>query len=124
MKWISLVLLIIVSIQLNAQRVATKNLPNFDRNKWIHFGAYFGTNQLSFKINHAANFGTLDSIYVFEVNSRPGFNLGIVSDLHLGDGLDLRCLPTLSFGQRDLEYTVFDKANELFTETRQVESTF
>jgi hypothetical protein len=124
MKWIPLVLIIITSIQLNAQRVVSKNLPNFDRNKWIHFGAYFGTNQLSFKIQHASNFGTLDSIYVFEVNSRPGFNLGIVSDLHLGDGLDLRCLPTLSFGQRDLEYTVFDKSNQLFTETRQVESTF
>ena len=99
-------------------------MQNFDTGRILHFGAYLGVNNLGFKVIQNGDFNTLDSIYVFEVRSRPGFNLGIVSDLHLGDGLDLRCLPALSFGQRDIEYSVFDKTGELYTETRQVESTF
>lgn len=124
MKQLVLIILTLVSFTLSSQRIVTKNLRTFDNGRLIHFGAYLGVNNLTFKVIQADNFNTLDSIYSFEINARPGFNLGIVSDLHLGDGLDLRCLPALSFGQRDIEYSVFNQTGELFTEVRQVESTF
>jgi len=54
-----------------------------------------------------------------------GFNLGIVSDLHLGPNFSLRFVPALSFAQRNLEYTrqTTGKFTQIQT-VKPVESTY
>src|SRR5262249_19785754 len=47
-----------------------------------------------------------DTAYTVESNSQAGLNLGIVVTKQFGPFFDLRFTPTLSFTQRNLDYTL------------------
>lgn len=98
-----------------AQRKAfsQQNLGHYDY-KPYHFGFSLGFNQMSFALKpveslYALNlengesltYGTLQTV-------RPepdlGFHIGIVSNLKLSPMLDLRFVPTLAFGDRNIVY--------------------
>ncbi len=83
---------------------AQQNLPNHDKKK-LHFGIGFGLNFSNFAVTHSDAFTFHDSIKVVESPRSPGFNIGIISDLHLKRHLDLRFIPTLVFAEKDLRYT-------------------
>ncbi|MBL4654033.1 MAG: PorT family protein [Flavobacteriales bacterium] len=96
------------------------NLSSFDRRK-VHFGFTLGFNSADFIMETNLN----DSLLKLESQSQSGFNLGIITDLHLGPYFDLRLVPTLSFAQRNLEYTyLFYDAEKPETIQKIVESTF
>ena len=98
-------------------------LSTFD-DKLIHFGFTLGINALDFDVLHYNPIGENPEFYpvpwqldrkqivgndyvradVAEVI--PGFTVGIVSSLRLTRDLDLRFLPGLSFGERQLTYNV------------------
>lgn len=78
------------------------NLSTFD-DKWIHFGFSLGINSADFFLD--PDLSKNDSLLRLEVDPQLGFNLGIVSDLHVGNNINLRFIPALSFSQRNLEYT-------------------
>lgn len=100
--------------------IPLENLETFDR-KWIHFGFALGVNTANFWMENNLN----DSLLVLEPIPQSGFNLGIISDLHMGPYFNLRFIPTLSFAQRNLEYTYqFYDAESPETVTKEVESTF
>src|SRR5438067_2350436 len=80
-----------------------RNLPKYDHQP-IHFGFTLGFNSSNFVINRTGNLKTRDTIYTVESQSVAGLNLGIISNLRLGEYFDLRFIPTLSFGQRNLNY--------------------
>lgn len=91
---------------------AQKNLPLYD-NKKVHYGFTVGFGQTNFKLNRNEAFyrnDTLQSVYV-----RPfaGFNLGVLANLHLGDYMDLRFIPGISFAQRNIEYTFKDSSGAI-----------
>jgi hypothetical protein len=92
-KRFALISLLLVSIS-SASR-AQGNLPYVD-GKFIHFGFLLGFNAMDFGINPK------DSVAVSDL--RPGFSVGIISDLRLNRYLNLRFTPTLDFGQRQLNY--------------------
>lgn len=87
-----------------AQKSKTENLAKFD-NKIIHFGFSLAINSGDFDLKPAVNFQSLDSIHVVETQRNPGFNLGIICDLHLHKYFNLRFVPALSFVQRNINYT-------------------
>jgi hypothetical protein len=74
------------------------NLPAFDE-KRLHFGFLIGFNTLDFKVYSTGNPYFADVLHL-----KPGLNIGIVSDLRLNRHFNLRFLPGISFGQRDLYY--------------------
>jgi hypothetical protein len=117
-------LIFVLPDDLYAQKPRPKNLPGFESTKKIHFGFYFGVNNLDVNIKYKSNFLGNDTIYTARVQGQYGFNLGIITDLHLGDGFDLRFVPALVFGQRDFEYNVKLGNNTIETQRRMVESTF
>ncbi len=78
------------------------NLSEFD-DKFMHFGFSLGVNSSDFTMEY--DLRRNDSLMLLEVDPQLGFNLGIVSDLHLGEHFNLRFIPTLSFSQRNVEYT-------------------
>jgi hypothetical protein len=97
------VLLSFLFSQLYSIVSAEGNLPYID-NKLIHFGFSLGVNEMDFGIN-----STQDSIggklYHSDVSTlKPGFSVGIISDLRLNRYLNLRFTPTLHFGERELTY--------------------
>ncbi len=101
-----------------------ENLRNFDKRKF-HFGFALGYNNSDFYLDRdVVNSFKTDSLLVLEVNQRPGFNLGIVSSLDLSPTFKIRFLPTLSFQERELEYTFAITPDSTSHWNKKVESTF
>lgn len=104
-----------------AQKKKVENLPSFDH-KLIHFGFTLGVNSTDFVLKH--NLTKVDSLLSLEGQKQSGFNLGIVSDLHITPLINLRFIPALSFAQRNLEYTFLNRKGEREMIMKPVESTF
>lgn len=95
-----------------------QNLKEYDFEPY-HFGFLLGYNQMGFalKVNNSklntsfpsSEFGGLNNnqtAYVMsaEPNSTTGFTIGILGNLRLTDHFDLRFIPAISFGERDINY--------------------
>lgn len=89
--------------------------------KPYYFGITLGYNTSTFRPFQSRDFLRSDSIQVVEGLNGPGFNLGIVTNLKIGEYFDFRFLPTLSFAERNLTY---DRRTQLNTSTRTISSVF
>jgi hypothetical protein len=70
-----------------------------------------------------------DSALIFSILSSPsyGFTVGIVSNLRLGNYFDLRFIPSLSFGERYIDYRFMkfrDGERTLVDQRKNIPSTF
>ena len=119
LRWKHIVLLmsILICNAIIAQRnrytkTHITNLSEFDK-KFMHFGFSLGINSSDFTMEY--DLSRNDSLKRLEVDPQLGFNLGIVSDLHLGTHFNLRFIPTLSFSQRNVnyEFTQFRGENKI-----------
>lgn len=72
--------------------------------KSYYFGITLGMNSSNYRIYHSKNFIRNDSFATAESVTGPGFNLGIVSNLKIGEYFDIRFLPTLSFTEHTIRY--------------------
>ncbi|MGD1845210.1 MAG: porin family protein [Salibacteraceae bacterium] len=104
-----------------AQRDKVKNLNDFD-NKKIHFGFTLGINTADFAME--SDLSLSDSLAGIQSVQQSGFNIGIISDLHLSPTLGLRFTPDLSFGQRNLEYSFLRSDGTASLLVKKVESTW
>lgn len=103
-----------------------RNLPNYDR-QIVHFGFLLGMNTMNFVIKDNPNIKSLDSVYVVQSTPDIGFSLGVVTNLHLGDNFDLRFMPGLSFGSRNVNYTLklqYNDTSQFTPFVKKVESTY
>lgn len=124
MKNLFVISLIAISFSLLGQRRVVQNLKGFDENKKVHFGFLLSVNYMGSNLKMNNSVFTEDTIYSLNIKSTPGFNLGIVTDFHLGPYWDFRVLfPSLIFGQRDFEYLI-DTDDGLFIDKRLSESTY
>jgi hypothetical protein len=106
-----------------AQVGGTGNYNFFDfQQKPYYFGITLATNNTSFTPFRSEEFIFSDSIRSVQSLKGPGFNLGIVTNLKMGDYFDFRFLPTLSFSERKLVYDRSNKGD--FRSQRSVESVF
>lgn len=91
------------------------NLLHYD-SRPFHFGFAIGYNQFDFSIASKANLAEYDSLMIVNTHALSGFNLGIITNVRLGKYFDLRFIPTLSFGDRIVNYTIrYRSGNELVT---------
>jgi hypothetical protein len=116
-------LLFFIGSKVFAQAPVPQNLQKYDKQK-IHFGFLLGFNIADFIIKPVPNFNRLDSLYFLSSTSAPGFHLGILSNLRLGEHFDLRFLPDLSFSQRDLNYTFYRHDTLKVSVVKTIESTY
>jgi hypothetical protein len=71
-----------------------------------------------------------DSAYLFNMEAEPtfGFVIGIVSNLRLGEYFDLRFTPSLTFGERNIDYTLQNyyesSVPQTLYVTKNIQSTF
>ncbi len=91
----------------NAQIKGTYNFLDFQQ-KPYYFGITLAYNSAKYSVVHSDNFIKNDSIRIAETTTGGGFNLGIVTNLKIGQYFDFRFLPTLSFTDRSIEYTTFE----------------
>ncbi len=106
-----------------AQRNKVENLPKYDK-QVVHFGFLLGINSTDFVVNRIGAFTHFDSLYVVEAKSVAGFNLGIVSNLRIGEHFDLRFIPTLAFSERNLDYSFYTNDKLSSVTSKKIESTF
>jgi hypothetical protein len=99
-----------------------KNLENYDK-KVVHFGLLLGVNLADFRIKYNPDYFGVDTVLTIESKRESGFNLGIISDLRLGEYFNMRFVPTLSFSARTLQYVILEN-NVLVPRDKQVESVF
>jgi hypothetical protein len=90
--------------------------------KPYYFGITLAINNSSFTPFRSEEFLYSDSIQSVQALKGPGFNLGIVTNLKIGDYFDFRFLPTLSFGERKLVYD--QTRRDAKDNQRSVESVF
>ncbi|NLE64124.1 MAG: PorT family protein [Bacteroidales bacterium] len=110
-------------LSIYAQRRPQKapNLIHYDRKK-IHFGFMIGYNMSNFAIKPKTNLNAFDSIMIVETRPMSGFNIGIVSDLHMGNHFDLRFIPEISLLDRNVVYNMKYNNNTLYKVNKKVES--
>ncbi|MBX2926693.1 MAG: outer membrane beta-barrel protein [Saprospiraceae bacterium] len=120
---LSVALMLTAVVSLDAQPTRGGNYNYFDFNqKPYYFGITLGINNSSYKPFRSSGFLQSDSILRIESASGPGFNLGIITNLKIGEHFDFRFLPTLSFAERNITYDRRGRATP-FTQ-RRVESVF
>lgn len=117
-----LIAFISVSSELAAQRRVVINKPKYDLEPY-HFGFILAVNQMMLTWKPVDNYQliqwipeeakdlnipTASHFRVMDITSLPvpGFAVGIVGNLRLGNYFDLRFIPTLAFGERYIDYTV------------------
>lgn len=108
MKKIPLLLLIsLISLPAVSQYQEEKprNLTAFDY-KRIHFGFTVGFNMMD--LGFVRNYEAEDFIYADVSHPLPGFQVAIISDLRLSDNWNLRFLPGISFGSREIYFYEYD----------------
>ena len=123
-----------------AQTRKVLNLPAFYQEQY-YFGFILATNQMFFTVRPLDNLENIkfitnqspdiyaDSLFVYSVTSTPtpGFSIGIVGNLVLKKYLDLRFIPSLSFGERILNYSILTFKNDssfLVNTKKSVTSTY
>ena len=104
-----LFLLFAILLSSSATR-AEGNLPYADY-KPFHFGFSLGLNAFDFGVTPSLQ-PISGKTYQADVSAlKPGFSVGIISDLRLSEYLNLRFTPTLHFGERTLSYTVIGSSS-------------
>ncbi len=140
-----------------AQRKKVLFLPKYDEEPY-HFGFLLAVNSMSYTIALRENYQNIDitkgnndwaqyfpdgvktndieKLYVYNIETRhvPGFTVGIIGNKRLGPRFDLRLIPTLSLGERKMDYSFFAKRiggniepfdqNDLLSLTQSIFSTF
>lgn len=92
-----------VSMKVNAQfSIMEHDDQNMSRK--FHFGVALGYNKSDYKITLDSNFIVQKNILNVQPVKGPGFNLGIVTDYHISRYFDLRLIPALSFGEKNIKY--------------------
>ena len=122
----ALLLLLFVAVSfpqaLSAQRSrGSVNYMDY-KQKPYYFGITLGINSSNFRVHHSKEFILNDSFTRAQSVTGPGFNLGIVSNLKIGEYFDVRLLPTLSFAERSIQYGL--PGEDGGSETRRIESVF
>jgi hypothetical protein len=87
-----------------------------------YFGIALGLNSSGYRPYRSRDFLQSDSIRSIESLNGPGLNIGIVTNLKIGDYFDFRAIPSFSFAERNINYAKTNK--NPFPSTRKVESVF
>jgi hypothetical protein len=118
-----LIILILLCFSLRAfpQSRSVPNKPDYDLAPY-HFGFLLGFNEMLFTIKTVPDYQNKmyynndlmqsmpdqnsDSAFLYNVEGTPtfGFVIGIVGNLRLGEYFDFRFTPSLTFGERNLDY--------------------
>lgn len=121
------ILILVVSIwgfQVNAQKKKEQisNLPEFDQ-QYYHFGFVLSLNTSNTIIDFKEITTFEDSILAVDIIGQPGFNLGMLASWDMSGNWHLRFLPTLSFNERILEYTLLLDNGSTETIKKNISST-
>lgn len=108
---------VVIFLSLNmvfGQRIVVKNDPTHDE-KPIHFGFSLGMNFMDYRIEQS-QWAFNNKYYTGMKKITPGINIHAISNLRINEYFDLRCLPGISFGERQLYF--YDQFDSLLYDGR------
>jgi hypothetical protein len=105
-----------------SQEQKPKNDSWYD-DKLLHFGFSLGLNLMDFNITPSQTYLEQDGYYPEVSLLNPGINIQIVTNLRPAKYFDLRFLPGVSFGQRNVRYFDYETL-EIINERQRIESSF
>jgi hypothetical protein len=115
-----LLMFFLIPVTLSGQKEKPMNRSWYDE-KLLHFGFSLGFNTMDFNITPSQEYLEADSLYPEVARLNPGINIQIVTDLHPSKYIDIRFLPGVSFGQRNVRYY---KNQVLYNQQQRLESSF
>jgi hypothetical protein len=115
-------LFIMSSLNVFSQKQKPKNDSWYD-DKLLHFGFSLGMNLMDFDITPSQSYLDTDGYYPEVSILNPGINIQVVTNLRPARYLDLRFLPGVSFGQRNVRYYDYD-TGAVISDNQRVESSF
>jgi hypothetical protein len=110
----------LIHLNLSGQKQKPKNESWYDE-KLLHFGFSLGFNAMDFNITPSQTYLVTDSLYPEVSKLNPGINIQIVTDLRPAKYMDIRFLPGVSFGQRNIRYY---KNQVIYNDHQRLESSF
>jgi len=118
---------LLIHVSSSGQKQKPKNDSSYDE-KLLHFGFSLGVNTMDFNITPTQKPLSLSSLTYLnpEVsNLMPGINIQIVTNLRTSKYSDIRFLPGLSFGQRNIRFYKIDPQElPVFNDSTQLGSSF
>lgn len=96
----SILILLITAKSAIAQYKVLHQSPHFDKHE-LHWGFYLGLNQRDFKLKYKES-GFPSTNVIFD--NKPGFNVGLISDLRLNKNINLRFEPGLSSSANTIHF--------------------
>ncbi len=94
---------ILLTMLLCSTIVRGQNQPYVD-DQLFHWGFSLGLNFMDYATPESGDTIDNEVWHVRQSSLMPGFSVGFITDLRLSRHLNLRCTPTLHFGQRTLSY--------------------
>ncbi len=139
-------LLAAMAFSTQAQESSKFHLPDYD-NQTFHFGFLLGFNEMTYALNTVKDYQNIAQsayswpyeyynphntrcLYVQNIESipTPGFTLGVTSNLRLGKHFSLRFIPSMSFGERRMHYSIgvedFEGDINTIDLTKSIQTTF
>lgn len=107
---------------LTAQQQVTSDGP-WEDEKFFNAGYTLGFNAMTFRINPSEDFTSPDSIYPAGGKVYPGINIHLVLNFRLNQFFDIRLLPGISFGQRNMNFSAASHVDTVFS-PQKIESSF
>ncbi|MDX9729404.1 MAG: outer membrane beta-barrel protein [Bacteroidales bacterium] len=114
--------MLLYGLGLAGQREVPVNGP-WEDEKFFNAGYSLGFNVMTFKINPSDQFTDVDSLYADGVSVFPGINLHLALNFRLNQFFDIRLLPGISFGQRNLNFSSSSAVDTVFS-PQKIESSF
>ncbi len=118
-------LLLSIILLLNIDGFAQRrilNMPEHD-DKLYYFGITFGVNFSQYRIKYSPSFVETDTFRRIQPLWSPGFNLGLMANLRINKFIDLRFIPSLSFADKKVNFTM-SGSREDSTSERSIESIY
>lgn len=114
--------LLLYGLGLAGQREVPVNGP-WEDEKFFNAGYSLGFNVMTFKINPSDQFTAVDSLYPSGVSVFPGINIHLALNFRINQFFDIRLLPGISFGQRNLNFSSSSAVDTVFS-PQKIESSF
>lgn len=118
----SVAVLVLFGIGLMGQRQVPAGGP-WEDEKFFDAGYSVGVNIMTFKVNASDQFTATDSLYPSMGEALPGISIHLALNFRLNQFFDIRLLPGLSFGQRNVNYSTTSLVDTIFS-PQKVESNF
>jgi hypothetical protein len=96
------ILLTLLTVSVHAQMPKVKHDPTHD-DKPIHFGFSLGLNFMNYAVYQSEQ-AQNGQYYAGIKDLKPGINIQAIANLRLAKNWDLRALPGISFGERQLHF--------------------